>query len=465
MRRLLSTTLAMSLLGLGTAGCSDFLSDEDVAQNPNNPTAATRDALFVGVQAGQFGVQEAGLAQIAGQFTQQITGVQRFSQQRTQYGFIDTDYNADWAQIYGGGGLKEIREVRASATADGDRVYAGIAKVWEAFIMGTTASIWGDIPYREAGPDNPTPALDPQLQVYDDLQALLTEALADLASGEGLGPGTNDLVFAGDVTKWTETANTLRARFYLHTAEVRGTPAYEGALAAATAGISTPDNDFTAYHSQANLEQNFWWQFHDLSGFGVDIVAGRFLADLMVARNDPRLAEYFGPSDPGPYGGASPQGDESPTGVSFLEGTRNDPNFRQPLITWAENQMILAEANFVLNGASAAQPFVDALRASVGLPSTPVTSLNTIMEEKYIALFQNIEVWNDYKRTCYPPIVPFSTVQFNNQVPGRVFYAQGEQNANSAHVPDVATQLQIGGSAVSGGITGFRNPNDPNPCP
>jgi hypothetical protein len=174
-----------------------------------------------------------------------------------------------------------------------------------------------------------------------------------------------------------------------------------------------------------------------------------------VARNDPRLPEYFAPSDPGPYGGMAPDGTESPTGVSQLQGTRATADFRQPYVTWQENQMILAEANFVLSGAGAAQPYVDALRASIGMPSVPVTSLSTIMEEKYIALFQNIEVFNDYKRTCYPPITPFPNPSFGNLVPGRLFYAQSETNVNP-NAPSVAQQLAT---------NGFRNDNDPAPCP
>jgi hypothetical protein len=456
MRSFWSTTLASALLAGGTAGCSDFLSGEDVTGNPNQPTGATRDALFVAFQAGQFGVQEYSLAQIACEWTQQCTGIQRFSFTRTTYDILDSDFNADWAQIYGGGGLKEIREVQASATTDNEIVYRGIAKVWEAFTMGTAASIWGDIPYSQAGPDNPTPVFDDQLAVYDALQVLLDGAIADLQSGiVQTGVGGNDLVHGGDAVKWTEAAHTLKARFFLHTAEVRGAPAYTSALAEAQLGISSAANNFTSFHSQTQGEQNGWWQFLNLSGFGGDVVAGRFLADLMVARNDPRLPEYFEASVPGPYGGMSPDQVESPTGVSNLVGTRSDPAFRQPLITWAENQMILAEANFVLSGAGAAQPFVDALRASVGLASVPVTSLNTIMEEKYIALFQNIEVFNDYKRTCYPTITPVANPSFGGVVPGRIFYAQSETNVNP-NAPSVAQQLAT---------NGFRNDNDPAPCP
>jgi hypothetical protein len=456
MRSFWSTNIASGLLAFGVAGCGDFLSSEDVTGNPNQPTAATRDALFVAFQAGQFGVQEYALAQLACEWVQQCTGVQRFSFTRTTYDILDSDFNPDWAQIYGGGGLKEIREVQASATTDNEIVYRGIAKVWEAFTMGTAASLWGDIPYSQAGPDNPTPVFDEQLAVYDALQVLLDGAIADLASGTvQTGVGANDLVYGGDPVLWTEAAHTLKARFYLHTAEVRGAPAYQAALAAAQLGISSPENNFTAYHSQTQGEQNGWWQFYNLSGFGQDVVAGQFLADLMVARTDPRLPEYFAPSDPGPFGGLAPDGTESAAGVSQLQGTRATPDFRQPYVTWQENQMILAEANFALSGAGAAQPFVDALRASVGLPSVPVTSLNTIMEEKYIALFQNIEVFNDYKRTCYPPITPYPNPSFGGVVPGRIFYAQSETNVNP-NAPSVAQQLAT---------NGFRNDNDPAPCP
>jgi starch-binding outer membrane protein, SusD/RagB family len=458
MRSYWSSSLAC-LVVLGTAGCNDFLSGNEVAGNPNNPTTAPLNALFVGFQAGQFGVQEASLAEVTCELVQACTGIQRFSLDRGTYGFIDADFNADWAQLYGGGGLNELRQIKAGAESSGDLVYAGIAKVWEAFIIGTAASIWGDIPYREAGPQNPGPALDPQLQVYADLQLLLDDAIANLTTAQGAGPGVNDLVFGGSPAPWIETAYTLKGRYYLHTAEVDPAGSYPAALAAATLGISTPANDFTAYHSAANLEQNLWWQFELLSGFGGDLVAGQFIVDLMVARADPRLAEYFGDADPvtpGPqYVGQSPNGPVPPT-VSGLTGTRSTPEFRQPLVTWEENQLILAEANFQVSGAGAALPFVNAVRVANTLaPKGSIASLNEVMEEKYISLYQNIEAFNDYKRTCYPNITPFPSATYNNRVPGRLFYAQGEENVNP-NVPDVAIQLATRES---------RNANDPQPCP
>jgi hypothetical protein len=173
---------------------------------------------------------------------------------------------------------------------------------------------------------------------------------------------------------------------------------------------------------------------------------------MMKADNDPRLAQYFGKDANGAYTGFDAR-TNSPDVVSPIVGSGRTNNvvFPQPLVTWEENQLILAEANFVLTGAAAAQPYLDAVRASVGKPSKPAT-LQAIMEEKYIALYQNVEVWSDWKRTCIPTLLPANT-SFTS-VPGRLLYGQTEKQTNGAQ-PQVINE---------GTLQTFRNANDPNPC-
>jgi hypothetical protein len=180
-------------------------------------------------------------------------------------------------------------------------------------------------------------------------------------------------------------------------------------------------------------------------------VAGARLVDLMKAQGDPRLPEYFGKNKSGGYGGVLARGTTPPNDISPIAGgTRiDDPVFRQPFLTWEENQLIKAEASFVLTGAAAAQPFLDAVRAAHGKAPTPAT-LQSIMEEKYINLYQNVETWNDFKRTCYPRLVP--TNSSFAVIPGRVPYWDTEKQTNK-NVPAEAP-LQTA-----------RNENDPNPCP
>jgi Susd and RagB outer membrane lipoprotein len=119
-------------------------------------------------------------------------------------------------------------------------------------------------------------------------------------------------------------------------------------------------------------------------------------------------------------------------------------------------------------GIAAAQPHLDAVRAQYGLLPVPATLENIILE-KYVALFQNIEVWNDYKRTCFPRLTAVPDADFGHgfgdEIPGRLFYGSTELNANP-NTPSTASQLSNGG--VGGGrpgVGGFRNPNDPNACP
>jgi hypothetical protein len=314
--------------------------------------------------------------------------------------------------------------------------------------MGTTASIWGDIPYSEAVGTDPTPAFDGQMAVYAALQTLLDQAITNI-NGAGAGPGGVDLFYGGAKTPWVQVANTLKARFYLHTAEVAGAPAYTAARAAALLGISSSANDFRTTHATATSERNEWTQFHGTS-FGPDLVAGARLVNIMKAQGDPRLPEYFGLNEAGGYGGFDVSTGTTPgADISPLDGSRNTDEFRQPIVTWEENQLILAETNFRLVGAAAAQPYLNAVRTARG-KGLVVASLQTIMEEKYIALFQNIEVWNDWKRTCIPALTP---ALGKNAIPGRVYYGQTEEQTNDNTPPSSAQNLFT-----------VRNPNDPNGC-
>ncbi|HET7460843.1 MAG TPA: SusD/RagB family nutrient-binding outer membrane lipoprotein [Longimicrobium sp.] len=441
----------------GVAACSsDFLSVDD----PNQPTRASTAQLFVGHQAAEFAVQEGSLAMAACLFTQQCAGVGgRFVEQMGEYNFNSGTFSGDWTQTYAFGGLVDLREVEKRSEESGDRTWLGIARVWEAFSVGTAASIWGDVPYSEIG--QAQPHLDPQLQVYDNLQTLLTTAIADLQSGTGAGPGALDLVYGGDRQKWIRAANTLKARLYMHTAEVRGAAAYTAAINAALNGISSPAGDFRAAHTTSTSERNLWYQFQETS-FGNDLVAGSLLVNLMKARNDPRLPEYFGTADDGTYQG----------GVSPLRGTRIAPDYRQPYLSYIENELILAEAYQRTGNDAAALTHLNLARASVGLPAlaglTGNALFQAIVAEKYIAMFQNIEAWNDYKRTCFAGLglVPLSSSQAvtPGQVPGRVFYGQTEENANP-NIPTTASQLSNGGVGEGRpSLHGFRNPNDPTPC-
>lgn len=449
MPKYLYRTAAALCFGGLLAGCSSFLDSTGAKADPNLPTGATTDQLFVGAQADIFAQQEGPLAMIACQWMQQCSGVNgRFVQQQDSYSVNAGTFDLPFQEVYSAGGLVALRTVQANAAAAGDQVYEGVAQVLEALLIGTTASIWGNIPYSEAVGSNPTPVFDDQMAIYAALQTLLDQAITNM-QGAGQGPGAVDLFYAGNKAQWVQAANTLKARFYLHTAEVAGVPAYTAARTAALLGISSPLNSLRTTHATATSERNMWPQFQNTS-FGPDLVAGSRLVELMKSQSDPRLPEYFGLALDGEYGGFDVTTGTTPgDAISPLDGSRNSDTFRQPVLTWEENQLILAETNFRLSGVGAAQPFLNAVRTARG-KGIVVASLQTIMEEKYIALFQNIETWNDWKRTCFPTLTP---ALGETTIPGRLYYGQTEEQTNPNTPPSTAQNLST-----------VRNPNDPNGC-
>jgi hypothetical protein len=451
MRKHFATAMIGLGAGLGVTGCGDFLTGPKLSDNPNRPVAATNANLLVASQTNLAGVMEGHLGRTICIWMQQCAGTWLAYGSLGQYIVGDDDYFIPWSQIYGPGGLVDLRLLQRQALATGDSAYAGVAKVLEAWFIGTAADVWGDIPYSQAADSTfPTPVLDPQDQVYAALQTKLDEAITSMNASNpgGSPPSIEDLVYAGDLAKWTGLAYTLKARYYLHTAEPLGAPAYAAALAAAANGIADPSGDYLAYHSAASTESNLYFQF--TIQWQDYLSAGKVLVDLLQSTADPRLSEYFGPNASGVFVGADP-GEDIGVAPSPLSATRLDPSFRQPLATWAENQLIIAEAANQAGDDVTARASLDAVRADAGLGpigggvSGPAL-LVAIMAEKYIRLFQNPEAWSDYRRTCIPPLVPAPGSTF---IPARFVYPLSERNANTS-IPD-------GGP--------LQNWNDPNLCP
>src|SRR6266550_2522928 len=382
-----------------TSGCSNFLDASKAVADPNAPTAASVNQLLAGIEANVFGEQEGPVAMLICEWMQQCAGTAgRFVEVQGTYTITNNSFDGSFASVYTAGGLLAIKDAEARADLLPDKQYKGVLEVLEAMDVLYGVDNWGSIPYREAVTST-TPAFDPQLQIYDDLLALLNQAIADL-NGAGSGPGLNDLVYGGDKVKWIQAPHTLRARVFLHLAEVRGATQYASARTEAQAGISAPANDWKTVHSEATSERNMWLQFQ-LTSFGQDLVAGARLVGIMQAQSDPRLPDYFGKNSTGGYGGydvatQKTVGETSP----IANSNRNVPTFAQPIITYDENQLIIAETALRAGDIPGAALALNNVRSRYGKSVIAAPTLTDIMTEKYIALFQNIEYWNDYRRTC-----------------------------------------------------------------
>jgi starch-binding outer membrane protein, SusD/RagB family len=434
------------------SACNSFLDSEAAVANPNAPTAATTNQLFGGAIANVMGEQEGPVAMNICEWMQQCAGTGgRFVDLQGTYAIDSDSFDGSFQSIYDGGGLIQIRQVEANATAANDKAYLGIAEVVEAMNVLWGADIWGDMPYREAVATNSSPHFDPQQQIYADLLALLDKAIADMGSG-GKGPGAYDLIYGGATSKWIEAAHTLKARIYLHQEEKLGAAQYTSALSEAKKGISAPANDWLTVHSSATSERNLWAQFQ-LTSFGQDLVAGSVLAKIMVAQNDKRLPDYFAKNSHGGYGGYDVSTQTTPAdSISSVLGSNrtSNPEFSQPIITYDETQLIIAEAAFQTNDKATATTALNIVRARYSKAPIANPTLTDIMNEKYILTFQNVEAWSDYKRTCIPALKP---ARNKLAVPGRFLYGSTEMQTNT-NAPTSEPGLASG-----------RNWNDPNGCP
>jgi hypothetical protein len=470
LRRTLLGALALAVGVGGATGCSDFLTGPRLTENPNNPTDVEAvELLFVAAQAGLATQQEGQLARWAGMYIGHTSGVGRQQLNYQLHQLNENETTAYFSRVYTGGGLVDIKEVSRVARERGDSVFAGTAMVLEALTMGTAAAFWGDIPYSEAGDPTgfPTPKLDPQRDVYRMVLGKLDTATLWIPKTGGLnrGPAGSDIIYGGGtaaaLANWGRAANTLKARYWMHLVEREGAPAADSARKYALLGINAADGtgDFRTFHTTSTTDQNIWYQFLDVQRNG-DLAPAQRIITIMQTRPaalgiaDPRLAVYFNANPAGQYRG----GDENGAGASLsLFGTaRRAQGFRQPLITYIENQLILAEASYRLADEATARTSLNNARRAAGFTAAqdiPATVTGTalrdaIFEEKYVAMFQNVDAWSDYKRNCYP-----GGVNPPSGAPAQIArlpYGFAEKNANP-NVPTVDLYA--------------RNWNDPNACP
>ncbi|MEP6493155.1 MAG: SusD/RagB family nutrient-binding outer membrane lipoprotein [bacterium] len=430
MHRIRLAALLSTIVLMGACNTDNFLTGGELSTDPNRPTQATSSQLFVGIQASTWALLQSDPARVTNMWVQQFKGSNQQYIAIYNYGITEQITNGFHAGLYTGGGLVDIRRLEAQTAALHDSVFHGIAQVMEALVIGSGADLFGDLTYTHALTNELNPPLDPQLAIYDSAQALLSRALVDLkATGPtNTGPSDADLAYGGDPVKWTKLAHTLKARFLMHTAEVRPT-VYAQVVTEAAQGLTIADDNFNAVYSGNSNEQNFWYQFDVVQRSGYLTPNAQFV-DLLKTRSDPRLAKFF-------------NADQTDLNDALIS-----PSATQSMATANESLLLWAEAAQRNGNDAAGLTRLNQARALAGLSAeaslTGRALLAEILTEEYITDFQSLEAWNLYKRTCTPNLTP---VVVGVKIPARFPYDAGERNTNT-NVPPLSQQPA-------------RNANDP----
>ncbi len=326
--------------------------------------------------------------------------------------------------------LSNIRVIKKLAEKDNNRHYLGIAQVLEALATQMATDQWGDIPYTEAslGSENLAPHADQQEDIYNNLLALLDDAIANLqAPGTGVEPGSEDLIYGGDLDKWIKAAYTLKARLYIHLTKRNGTTAAQNALTALQNGFTGFDEDMQVFFDAT--ARNPWYTnvvAANRTG-NLSVLWSEQLIDQMNGTDypfsnisyDPRLPHYADNHGAATYTGAE-NGSGGTGGNSDLADdsyfTEDAPIF---LLTFMEAKFIESEAKFLMGDkAGAYNAYIEGITASMdkmGIPSADrdaylaEASINLnndpnqlamkhIMKEKNIALILHPEIYTDMRR-------------------------------------------------------------------
>ncbi len=446
--------LMMVVVSMSLVSCENLV--DDLNDNPNKltPEDVGADLFLTGAQLANIIAQNGHLNRIAGMYSGQLVGYTSLYSNIYGYNLSTVESNGVWRSIYVGV-IPQMHQIRKDAPED--MLLVGISKVIEAHAIGTAATLFGDVPYREVDdPDIPDPHFDPQKQVFQDAIALLDEAVTNLNDGVSRNLD-KDIYFGGDKEKWIQAAYTLKARYYLQMKQ------YDKAYQEAQHGIASDDASMKFYpptEASTNGNQNLFYEV--LAGSrGGDIgnegsyLMGLICPDSSWSRNNAKTNEnarfwYYEIHEEG-----------GPVNKGIIAA--QEP---MPMVTYAENQLILAECaartvNFAtalghlndlrawLNtGAFLNDAFADSTYGYEAYDATDFANggienpdgidptralLREIIEERYVSGFGTYIPFNDVRRLRKDDsdlIVPFPLNPGGTQQPQRLLYAFTELNAN-----------------------------------
>lgn len=490
------TAIILSGLVLLGSSCSKYL---DINNNPNQATSATPELLlpqaitYTGSMLNaynSYGAQIGGYAANAGGyggFGTLITYNYSSSDYRTLFSTDNTGNQSTYDN------LEDYQSVLDQTAGIATYSYFNAAaRIMRAFNFQLLVDTYNDVPYTDAlkGASKLTPTYTAAATIYKDLAAQIDTALASIATGAAtpsvIPLGNSDVLFAGDMTKWKQFANTLKLRIM-----VRGNgkvtfnnSTFDAAGFLTTDALINPG--YTRDNGRQNPKWNTWaWSYTGSAGnkaWMPTTFARGFYDGYKITDNGRGKALYYQfPVTPtNQLGNESTSVSSSPEGSFWYPssnrvgttagnatGALKGPNAGMPIITAAESYFIQAEAALkgivtgnvsnlfnagivasfkylymLPDGTISGNPTGDAATyltdnstsylVNFSLATTAAQQLEAIITQKWIALnFVNSqEGWNDYRRTGYPTLnnAPGATAQ-------QTFASKVSQSTRPDHLP------------------------------
>jgi hypothetical protein len=185
--------------------------------------------------------------------------------------------------------------------------YRDISNILEAVSFQNLVDLYNDIPYTQAlkGQGNFYPNYDKASDVYDSLTAKLDVAMADitanLSSSTVLVPGSEDVMFNGNMRNWVLFANTVKLRLLVRESAVTSKQAYLASEVAKTASLGYLTSDALVNPGYTSSKPNQIWAGFGLSPSGSLNAAASYIGSNEAAikfyqtTKDDRLGYFYTP--------------------------------------------------------------------------------------------------------------------------------------------------------------------------
>lgn len=267
---------ATAVLLLGS--CSKL--NDKLDSQLNNPNSPSPDAADVNLYLNNLELNFNGFYQTASDLTDPLVRQQTMFGPTYYNAYAASSFDGIWSTAYTSI-FKTANTMIPLAASKSQFIHSGIAKVLKAYTMITLVDLFGDIPYTEAnlGVENTNPKVDKGRLVYDSALALLDAGIADFAKTSSTSP-SNDLFYAGNKTKWTTFAKTLKLKAYVQTRLVdqANVTAKINALLAENDLIDTPAEDFVFNYSTKDQAPDSRYGYY-VGNYGTDAGAGAYLGN------------------------------------------------------------------------------------------------------------------------------------------------------------------------------------------
>ncbi len=407
--------------------------------NPNSPAVVTPANLLPVIETSLAYTQGGDLARFTNLFIQQSVGFSRQSQAYYHYILTSTDFDTPWGNMYTSV-MGNDKDMLHKADSSGYNEYSGIGRMLMAYSLQLLVDEWGDVPYSEAlaGASNTHPKYDNAKALYDTIQSLIDVGIAQLTNSDkgGLQPGTDDVIYGGDVTKWVKFGHAIKARLFIHQSKGNAAMAAK-ALDEANQAFESNDDNAQFTFGTAETFSSPIYQFNEQRG-DIDYGSGALVSKLIDLK-DPRLNILTDTT----------YSDVNGAGIGAYYGNING---HVDFITYDEMLFVKAEATLRSTGdvKQAQTYYSDAIKANMQklgvaaaditsylaangtLPSNVSDAIAQVSVQEWIALYQNPEAWTLWRRNGSPNLSPTAGA---NGIPRRFLYPTNEYSLNGGNVP------------------------------